>query len=403
MTVDLTASYGACQPLSFCDSDGPVHWLTPRDAAKSRDRAPLLRSLLRLTSSLGLGACLTVATASAAIAPAAAAGKATLSAPEPQLALPPTAPIDLADVETTGVIRVASLDSAQVDLSHLTASRAAALQEADPLEAIVPVEPADTRNTRARIISSMPLTPASEATIRDDMEQSAARALDHVTFDTMRVPRWIVDTILRASEETGVDPVYMMALADKESSFLPANKASTSSAEGLFQFVTNTWLEVVRSFGARYGFNAEADAIQMVDGQLTVPTEAMREHILGLRRNPYVSALMAAEMLKRDRAKIESKLGRTITRSEFYLSHFFGVDSASKFIALLDDKPKQSATRVFPAAAKANRSLFFVKAGRKTRQLSVAEVYDKIDEMIDKRLNRYEDVSTTVATSEFDL
>lgn len=403
MTVDLTAFYDACQLPSFCESDRPVHWLTPRSVAQKGDRSPLLRSLLRLTSSLGLGACLTVATASAAIAPAVAAGKDTLSAPEPQVALPPVAPISLADVESTGSTRIVPLDSTQIDLSRIIAFRAVSFQDADPLAAIVPAEPADTRNVRARIISSMPLTPASEAAIRDDMEQRGASALDHVTFDTMRVPRWIVDTILRASEETGVDPVYMMALADKESSFLPANKASTSSAEGLFQFVTNTWLEVVRAFGAKHGFNAEADAIQMVDGQLTVPTEAMREHILGLRRNPYMSALMAAEMLKRDRAKIESKLGRAITRSEFYLSHFFGVDSASKFIALLDDKPKQSATRVFPAAAKANRSLFFVKAGRKTRQRSVAEVYDKIDEMIDKRLNRYEDVSTTVATSEFDL
>ena len=116
----------------------------------------------------------------------------------------------------------------------------------------------------------------------------------------------------------------------------------------------------------------------------------MREHILGLRRNAYVSALMAAEMMKRDTATIEAKLGRKISRSEFYLSHFFGVDSASKFMRLVDDKPKQSAPAAFPAAAKANKSLFFTKAGRKTRQLTVAEVYEKIDDMIDTRLDRYE-------------
>ena len=59
---------------------------------------------------------------------------------------------------------------------------------------------------------------------------------------------------------------------------------------------------------------------------------------------------------------------------------------------LNNGKPKQSASSVFPAAAKANKALFFVKAGRKTRQLSVGEVYEKIDAMIDTRLDRYEGV-----------
>jgi hypothetical protein len=220
-------------------------------------------------------------------------------------------------------------------------------------------------------------------------------------FDDMRVPRWIVETILKASEVTGVDPVYMMALADKESSFIPANKASGSSAEGLFQFLSATWLEVVRSFGAKHGLVAEAAAIKRKAGKLSIPDAAMREHVLGLRRDPYLSALMAAEMMKRDRERVERRLGRPISRSEFYLAHFFGVNSASKFMALLDGKPKQSAPRVFPAAARANRTLFFAKKGRKTRHLSVAEVYSKIDGMIDKRLDRYEGVMTAVSDASF--
>jgi hypothetical protein len=155
---------------------------------------------------------------------------------------------------------------------------------------------------------------------------------------------------------------------------------------------------VVRDFGPKHGLDTEAQAIQDVNGQPAVADDTMREHILGLRKNPYVSALLAAEMMKRDRAYIEKRLGRTISRSEFYFAHFFGVDSASKFMQLVDGKPKQSAPKEFPAAAKANKTLFFVKAGRKMRQLSVAEVYDKIDDMIDTRLGRYEDVETLVIT-----
>ena len=64
----------------------------------------------------------------------------------------------------------------------------------------------------------------------------------------------------------------------------------------------------------------------------------------------------------------------------------------------MPSSPKQSAPRNFPAAARANKSLFFDKKGKKTRQLSVAEVHRKLDEMIDRRLDRYEAVERVVTT-----
>jgi hypothetical protein len=370
MTAVLTASRDARQPASCFQNDENILWLQPRSAKRRQLASWSGKALLRLTTSIGVGACLTVATASAATGPATAA----------------------TSVSTQEAYAVSGSSTLDDRAPHSTT--VSALSGHDPLEAIVPVEPAETKDLRGRIITSMPLTspPVSEGS--DDEEASLEIRKDYLSFDVMRVPRWIVDAVLRASQETGVDPVYMMALADKESSFIPDNKASTSSAQGLYQFVTGTWLEVVRAFGAQHGLTAEAEAIRNVNGELTVADDAMREHILGLRHNPYISALMAAEMKKRDRARIEQKLGRTISRSEFYLSHFFGVDGAGKFMALVDSKPKQSAPRVFPGAAKANRTLFFAKDGRKTRQLTVAEVYDKIDDMIDKRLDRYENVST---------
>jgi hypothetical protein len=215
-------------------------------------------------------------------------------------------------------------------------------------------------------------------------------------FGAMRVQRWIVETILKAADAADVDPVYMMALADKESSFIPANKASTSSAEGLFQFISSTWLQMVRTYGAKHGLEKEAAAIQRGKGGFSVSDSEMKEHILNLRRDPYLSSLMAAEMMKRDRKLIEQRIGREISRSEFYLAHFLGANSAGKLMALVDGKPTESASRAFPAAAKANKSLFYAKDGRKTRHLSVAEVYERIDGMMDKRLVRYEQVKQIV-------
>jgi hypothetical protein len=212
-------------------------------------------------------------------------------------------------------------------------------------------------------------------------------------FGGVRISRKLVQTILRAADATGVDPTYMMALADKESSFIADNKAATSSAEGLFQFVEKTWLEMIRDFGARHGMEFAAASVETVDGKLTIPSEPVREWVLGLRRNPYLSAVMAAEMLKRDKAKTERRIGRELSRSELYLMHFLGAESAGKLLDLVSGKPKQSAPKVFPAAAKANRTLFFTQVKKKTRHLTVSEVYGKIDRMIDARLDRYEGVA----------
>jgi hypothetical protein len=376
MRIALTASYDACQPSVSCHKDEKIFQRLPHLAMQGRSSSQGRKSPRNLVKGIGFGVCLLAALGFTSATPASAAEL--------------RAGYQESKAKPSSLGRVPPFSVMPVTVDHA--------KPFDPLGGVIPtpaIDSADYSELQRQIIVSMPLTnpPASEG---ENDDQVAVEAPEFVDFEEMRVPRWIVDTILRASEVTDADPVYMMALADKESSFLPGNKASTSSAVGLFQFITSTWLEAVRSFGPKLGLIMEAKAIEGPQGKLSVPDETLREHILGLRRNPYLSALMAAEMMKRDKAKIESKLGRKLSRSEFYLSHFFGVDSASKFIALVDDKPKKSAPSAFPAAAKSNKSLFFAKDGKKTRQLSVSEVYGKIDTMIDKRLSRYEDVSTRV-------
>ncbi len=358
MRVVLTALYRACQSSVFRQRGKYYFRLQSPVALNSLSIFCNRRALLGIATSACFGACVT--------------------------ASPMAAP--------------AEANTSQKDSTSARASTPAPimLPSSDPLENIVQPEPAKIltyAELQELFIMTMPLTnpPAVEGDTEDDVDVTP---VEYLEFEEMRVPLWIVDTIMRASEVTGADPVYMMALADKESSFLPGNKASTSSAVGLFQFISGTWLEAVRSFGPKHGLIMEAAAIENQGGKLSVPDETKREYILGLRRNPFISALMAAEMMKRDKTKIEARLGRKLSRSEFYLSHFFGVDSASRFIALVDDKPKKSAESAFPAAARSNKSLFFAKNGKKTRELTVSEVYEKIDTMIDKRLNRYEDVSS---------
>lgn len=219
---------------------------------------------------------------------------------------------------------------------------------------------------------------------------------DVLRFGDMNVPRPLVDAILRASEETGVNPVYMMALADKESSFSTTVKAATSSAEGLFQFLSGTWLELVRQYGPRHGLDAEAGAVTGRGRAITVTDDVMRNRVLRLRQDPYVAALMAGELIKRDRDRIAQRIGRDLSTSELYLAHFLGTASAGRFLTLTDEKPDQVAKSAFRAAARANHKLFTEKAGKGRRALTVAELRTRIDGMIDRRLNQYEGVAALV-------
>ena len=161
-------------------------------------------------------------------------------------------------------------------------------------------------------------------------------------FEQMRVPRWLAETVVRAAQVTGVDPAYMMALADKELSLLPDNKARTSSAEGLFQFVEGTWLEVLRRYGPKHGYAAEAEAIQVVEGRPAVSDGNEREGILRLRRDPYLSALMAGEMITTHREILAGKVARDPSFAELYMAHFLGVQGASRFVALLSNRPTRA-------------------------------------------------------------
>jgi Transglycosylase SLT domain len=405
-----TASYDAVATCVQSETEDKILWLQPRRMLQSRPskNASASQLFLRLSASLSLGAVLTFGSVSTAIAPAVARTSEPMNTASRGESL-----IQITLPQETGPLDVSALAvSASKIATDLPPEAAAPNQVFASLHQViepVTVAPIAVVGLKAGGEATGPTGSPTSGSASDNylndivVDQRPPPDLNELlTFDGQRVPRWIVETILQAADVTGVDSAYLMALADKESSFIPSSKASTSSAEGLFQFVSNTWLEVVRSFGPKYGLAEEAAAIQSINGQLTITDNALREHVLGLRRDSYLAALMAAEMMKRDRARVERRIGRTISRSEFYLAHFFGADSASRFMSLLDEKPKQSAPRVFPAAARANRALFFAKQGRKMRHLTVAEVYDKIDTMIDQRLDRYEDVKV-IASAEVTL
>lgn len=247
----------------------------------------------------------------------------------------------------------------------------------------------DTGAARDRTKDKPELT--AYTALASELEGRGPRNPDELLiFGPMRIRRYLVEKIVRASRATQVDPVLLMAIADKESSFRTEAQAQTSSAAGLYQFIEKTWLGVVREFGASHGLASEAALLAGGD-----VSGAPRTRILDLRRDPYLAAVLAAEMLKRDSLRIQRRIGRPLTGGEVYLVHFLGPDGAERMIDQIARKPDAIAADLLPKPAAANRPIFYGRGGDgEAKSLSVSEVRGKFETMISLRLDRYKAVKT---------
>lgn len=175
----------------------------------------------------------------------------------------------------------------------------------------------------------------------------------------------ITAAIQSASQSTGTPFNYLVQTAARESAFNPRAQATTSSARGLFQFIESTWLGTMKESGAKYGFGAQAAAIDKIgEGQYAVRDPMMRAQILKMRDDPKISALMAGALANHNSEGLSASLGRQPTSGELYIAHFLGLAGAKKLINLKQSQPEASAASAFPAPAKANRSIFYDRHGR---------------------------------------
>ncbi|MGL4542086.1 MAG: transglycosylase SLT domain-containing protein [Polymorphobacter sp.] len=182
--------------------------------------------------------------------------------------------------------------------------------------------------------------------------------------------------VRRASTRTGVDFAYLIAQARIESGLDPHARSRSSSATGLYQFTSATWLETVRKHGAAHGLEWAANALK--DGVAAVRQDT-RTAILALRNDAQASAMMAAEFAADNRDALESRLGRAVGTTELYLAHFLGSTGATRFLKANDTDTATSAAAVAPSAARANRSVFFAANGRAR---SVGEVLQRFAEKL---------------------
>jgi len=158
---------------------------------------------------------------------------------------------------------------------------------------------------------------------------------------------------------------YLLATAQRESALDPAAKARTSSATGLFQFIEQTWLGLVKGEGPKLGLDRYAQAIATrPDGSHAVSDPALRQDILRLREDPKVSAVMAGALTQRNRDLLAAEVGREPTAGDLYVAHFLGARGAAYLIRMAQTSPTRPAAEGFPDAAAANRAIFFDRSGR---------------------------------------
>jgi hypothetical protein len=192
------------------------------------------------------------------------------------------------------------------------------------------------------------------------------------------VDQGVLAAIRLSSVRTGIDFSYLMKLAAVESNFDPLSKAAASSATGLYQFTRETWLNTVKAHGDKYGlepYAAQIDYIIDAEGyrRPLVRDKAVYQHLLELRTNPRVSAMMAAESVKDNLQKLTLSFDRAPSQADLYLTHFLGTDGAISFLKALDETPDALAVDIFPSAAQSNQDIFHPKT---CRPRTVDEVYE---------------------------
>lgn len=191
----------------------------------------------------------------------------------------------------------------------------------------------------------------------------------------------ISGAIQKAARSTGISFNYLLTTAKIESNLNPSAQASTSSAKGLYQFIEQTWLGTVKQAGEALGLGQYVESItQGSDGRYEVADPAARAEIMKLRGDPDTSAMMAGALARSNAEQLGSAIGRAPSEGELYAAHFLGPNGAARLINTAMTNTRANAASMFPAAAAANRNIFYHRDGSPR---TAGEVYGKLTSRFD--------------------
>ncbi|MEX2250209.1 MAG: hypothetical protein WD671_11295 [Parvibaculum sp.] len=193
----------------------------------------------------------------------------------------------------------------------------------------------------------------------------------------------LLSAIVAASRATGANSGYLLHIALRESGLALTAQAPTSSATGPFQFIQQTWYEMLGRYGPKHGLEAEAALLaRQSNGRFAPVSNAARNEVLALRTDAHIAALMAGELTMENKEALEDLLGRTPAHGELYAAHVFGPAGAAQLIKTRDTAAATSAASLMPSAAAANRWLFYSPNGVAR---SVAALFDELSRFMSTR------------------
>lgn len=167
--------------------------------------------------------------------------------------------------------------------------------------------------------------------------------------------QYFQDLFEKVAKIVGVDPHLMASMAAIESGFNPTIKAGSSSATGLFQFISDTWRTMLRKWGPKFGIPMN-----------TPPTDAR------------ANALLGAAYIRENMQAIKG-VKPEVSDTDVYMAHFLGAGGAKTFFKA---NPGDIAAQVLPGAARANTSIFY---NRDSSPRTVAEVYAEMNRRLSSR------------------
>lgn len=210
----------------------------------------------------------------------------------------------------------------------------------------------DVDQPAMQLVGSSSTAQSNNAPPPSDQASNPINPLFKQAFNQINTPDFAPDPIAYAAAKTGSDPAFLASIAQKESGNNPDAKSSNSSATGLFQMTKPTWNALVDKYGKQYGITKD------------------------MINDPKANAVMASLYAQDNKATLDKSLGRQSTNGEVYMAHFLGPSGAQKLINNYSDSI--SAARLFPTAAKANRSVFF--DGRKA--ITTQQLYQRLSKNI---------------------
>lgn len=168
----------------------------------------------------------------------------------------------------------------------------------------------------------------------------------------------VMAVIEDAAKKTGVDVNLLKGFAAVESGLNPNARNSSSSAQGLMQFMPDTWREMVSRTGKKYGIPANASPFDMS-----------------------YSAIMGAEFIKQNMRQLKDVCPNP-NAADLYLMHLLGATGARRFF---EADPNQPADLVLGQQAIANKDLF----SEGGRWLTIAQSYERIKRRVQDKASAF--------------